>query len=103
MSGGSFDYLYSKIEDKPLDWQTLDNLQNMVEWLSAPEQGQTEAAQDLQRVNSYLLEVKDKIDCILTQSLLDVLKAAEWWCSHDTNKQDFERVWTKHKNTIGSA
>lgn len=99
MSGGSFDYLYSKIDNEnPLDTWTLELLEKMSEWLAEPEQNQKAAADEIKRVHSELSEIKERIFKLAqNRPFLDLLKGAEWWCSHDTVKDDFESEWAKYE------
>lgn len=97
MSGGNFDFLYFKIEEQPLDFFVLENLENMAAWLGAAEQNQPEAAKELAELHQFLLQTRDEINKRLPRKLLDVIKQAEWWCSHDIGQDTFEAVWRKYK------
>jgi hypothetical protein len=99
MSGGSFDYLYNKFENEnPLDTNTLELLEKMSEWLAEPEQNQKSAADELKRVHSELAEIKERIFKLAqNRPFLDLLKEAEYWCSSDTGKNDFESEWAKYE------
>lgn len=99
MSGGSFDYLYSLIEnDNPLTWYTLELLEKMADWLNEPEQNQPSAATEIKRIHAELSNIKKHISEIAqNRPFLDLLKEAEWWCSHDVGQDDFESEWAKYE------
>lgn len=99
MSGGSFDYLYNRIDNgNPLDTNTLELLEKMSEWLAEPEQNQKAAADELKRVYSELMEINTRVfKLVQNRPFLDLLKEAEWWCSHDTGVEDFESEWAKYE------
>lgn len=94
MSGGSFDYLCFRIDDYPLEWTTLETLKGMAEWLLENEQHG--AAKELEELHSFLTGILSQINSRLTPSLLEMIKGAEWWCSNDISRTDFEAVWQKH-------
>lgn len=99
MSGGSFNYLYNRIDnDNPLATSTLDLLEKMSEWLAEPEQNQQAASNEIRRVYSELLEINSRVyELAQNRRFLDLLKAAEWWCSNDTGIEDFESEWAKYE------
>lgn len=97
MSGGSFDYLYFEIEERFFDYFVLENLENMAAWLGEVEQNQPEAAKELVELHQFLVKTRDEINKRLSRKLLDVIKEAEWWCSHDTGQDSFEAVWRQYK------
>ena len=95
MSGGSFGYLYFKIEDAPLDEGSLEMLGKMAAWLA--EQGQAPAAQELTRVHEQLSALRKlALATVRVRGFLNLLEAAEWWCSGDIDQKDFEDVWRKY-------
>ena len=68
MSGGSFDYLYLKLEENPLDDYHLELLDDMVNYLK--EQGKFEAAKE---IDSFLLKLlKIKSDLTKLQSDMNI-------------------------------
>lgn len=97
MSGGSFNYLYSKIEDDPIGWSTLESLENMADWLR--EQNHPASA-ELVRIHSALSEISDRLFRLVQNNceFRELLKAAEWWCSNDIGQDDFERAWHKYQS-----
>ena len=99
MSGGSFDYLYNRIDNgNPLDTNTLALLEKMSEWLAEPEQNQKAASDELKRIYSELLEINTRVfELAQNRPFLDLLKEAEWWCSNDTGVEDFESEWAKYE------
>jgi hypothetical protein len=102
MSGGSFDYLYQKIEDEPINDSVLDTLKRMANWLAEPEQGQLKAANELSQLHGYLTAVRNEIIEKLNQPLLAVIKEAEWWYSNDVGRNSFEAVWQRYTPTRGN-
>ena len=96
VSGGSFDYLYYKIEDSPLDFGAREDLRRMAEYLT--EEGHPEAAKELSDLFDYLKQTEKEIQKHLPQSLLDVMKAVEWWCSSDISEEIFVKEWEAYKS-----
>jgi len=94
MSGGSFDYLFMKIEDEPLGWLVFEELKEMIDWLS--ENNERDAADELKGLYAYLTDIRDKINSKLTPQLLDVMRGTEWWCSGDTDQNSFKIVWQNY-------
>jgi hypothetical protein len=99
MSGGSFDYLYSRIDNEdPLDYWTLELLERMGNWLANPEQNQLEASVEIKRIHAELVKIKEQVFQIAQNNkFLNLLKEAEWWCSNDTGKDDLEKAWADYK------
>jgi hypothetical protein len=99
MSGGSFDYLYDRIDcGNTLETYTLELLGKMAEWLAEPEQGQPDAAAEIARIHAELLAIKQQVEKLAQRrAFLQLLKTAEWWCSKDTGKDGFESEWAKYQ------
>jgi hypothetical protein len=105
MSGGSFDYLYSRIDgENPLDARTLDLLEKMGAWLAEPEQDRAAASAELMRVHSELTEIKERISNLTrNRPFLDLVRMAEWWCSNDAREDDFARTWAEYEAHMRAA
>jgi len=101
MSGGSFDYLYDKLDNEPLGIHTLELLERMVEWLKDAEQNQPDAASELAVVHQYLVATRQAVHDNVSnnRALLNLVKEAEWWCSNDSGQDDFEGAWEIYKKT----
>jgi len=99
MSGGSFEYLYSKLDLEPLEWRTLNLLDNMANWLASPEQAQPEAAAELRELHKFLTDTRQKIEKRASNNrhIQSLVKEAEWWCSNDTGPEDFAAAWAKYR------
>lgn len=91
MSGGSFRYLYSSLQDNPFDH--YGDLEKMIDWLR--EKGKIEAADRLQRLYNLLLESQNKIEKEIS-SLSPVMYKAEWWCSGDSGEEQFDKAWKNY-------
>lgn len=93
MSGGSFDYLYRKLDDA--DYFKLDTMRQLIameNWLR--EQGKHEPANELLKLR---LECDTQLQRLTTMShrLEDVMRVAEWWCSGDMGEDQFDETWAK--------
>lgn len=96
MSGGSFHYLYNRLDNgNPLETSTLSLLEKMSEWLQ--EQDQNAAADEIKRIYLELLEINSRVYKLAqNRQFIELVKAAEWWCSNDTGVEDFESEWANY-------
>ncbi len=93
MSGGSFDYLYSKLDDEQIcKASTVDYLEIMEAFLR--KQGKHEPANELLKLK---LEIETQINRlkIMGTRLVDVVHDAEWWASYDIGEEEFDKTWAK--------
>lgn len=85
MSGGSFNYLFSQLENDPLDASRPD-MEKMIDFLRR---------HDADDVADDLLALKAKLDDAEREiaqrgkEISDVLHAAEWWVSCDYTEDQF--------------
>lgn len=96
MSGGSFDYLYSKLENEPLDIGNLSLLRSMFELLES--EGEVEASSTLKELYKEVEEKIDELDKFLNDKILPlqkVMKGAEWWFSCDSSQDVFQLEYVK--------
>jgi glutathione S-transferase len=100
MSGGSFDYLDEKLDDMCNSYHfPTEMLLAMADWLEETKQDQAEAAKELRKAYDQLSKIITQLYETFNGNapLADIIHAAEWWCSHDTAKEDFEKEWQKYK------
>jgi hypothetical protein len=91
MSGGSFNYVYSKLLGDGADVaQSLPDLRDMEQRLR--DLGKHEAANEILR---GIIRIETAINrlTVVGSHLAPLAKAAEWWQSHDTGEDDFDAVF----------
>ena len=81
MSGGSYDYLYLKSVGELM--QNVEYLEDMKNALI--QAGFEDVALDMQRLVEFITSAKVQIS-VLSLQLRDVMKAVEWYDSHDIGK-----------------
>lgn len=93
MSGGSFEYLYYKLEDEPFSEYNLSLLEDMIMFLNN-EMNETEMASELRKLHTHLTESlrqsKEKVE-----KLSNLMYAIEWYVSGDSNNID--EAWEEYK------
>lgn len=99
MSGGSFNYLADNIEDNPILLSNIDMLAKMAEWLE--ENGKGEPAKEMRRIHKKVDAIADELaDLFRYESpLYKLIHDVEWWASHDIGEEDFDKTWSKYKNS----
>jgi hypothetical protein len=91
MSGGSFDYLYSKELDISLS-NEIEMLNYAISSLRA--EGSNQVADDLKAFTDKMYKVQEEL-WQEWQSFTAVLKALEWWYSGDTREEEFRKAVQK--------
>lgn len=96
MSGGSFNYLYNRLDNgNPIETSTLSILEKMSEWLQ--QQDQKAASDEIERVYLELLKINSRVyELAQNNDFIQLVKAVEWWCSNDIGVEEFEDEWVKY-------
>lgn len=90
MSGGSFNYLYSRIENETYSLLYMaGELEDMSRYLLS--EGKGEAAKELWEYAQKIKEVEPN------GFILEIIKAVEWWVSNDIGSENFDEEWEKYK------
>ena len=100
MSGGSWNYMYSKEVDDILNMGSdLEEMKNRLE-----KEGALLVANDIKSLLSVIDVIqshKDDADEILSRIRM-VMKSLEWWDSSDWGKEQFDREVLNHSNLLKS-
>ncbi len=100
MSGGSWNYMYSKEVDDILNMGSdLEEMKNRLE-----KEGALLVANDIKSLLSVIDVIqshKDDADEILSRIRM-VMKSLEWWDSSDWGKEQFDREVLNHSNRLKS-
>lgn len=100
MSGGSWNYMYSKEVDDILNMGSdLEEMKNRLE-----KEGALLVANDIESLLSVIDVIqshKDDADEILSRIRM-VMKSLEWWDSSDWGKEKFDREVLNHSNLLKS-
>ena len=95
MSGGSWDYLYSKDIDELMNGSSTELLQDMVDRLNSA--GFKDVAQDTQRLVEYIKSASIRIETLF-ETLSPVFKAVEWFDSGDWGEETLNNEILKYRN-----
>lgn len=92
MSGGSYNYLYTKESEEWLDH--LDDIKQMSKALleNYDSENRRKAAKDFQRIITYLNLAKDCLEMVDLVAPRELMKAIEWHQSRDWGKEDVENL-----------
>ena len=100
MSGGSWNYMYSKEVDDILNMGSdLEEMKNRLE-----KEGALLVENDIKSLLSVIDVIqshKDDADEILSRIRM-VMKSLEWWDSSDWGKEQFDREVLNHSNRLKS-
>lgn len=103
MSGGSYNYLYSRdVRGAETIYEHIWDLREMKEH-SIKIFNKEEFGKELEEFYTYLLEVETKI-CKKFEELKPLMKAFEWWISADSCEKDFDKKfkeWKENKKEKG--
>lgn len=95
MSGGSWDYLYSKDIDELMNGSSTELLQDMADRLNSA--GFEDVAKDTQRLVEYIKSASIRIETLF-EVLSPVFKAVEWYCSADWGKDRVDKAIEEYRN-----
>jgi hypothetical protein len=96
MSGGSYEYLYSKdVEEIMTEWDARENLERMVNRLAGLGYA-SDAAQESMKV---LLDIRafEVRMAVMLMRLSPVWKAVEWWDSNDWGEDSVKNTLAKYR------
>jgi hypothetical protein len=101
MSGGSFDYLYHKLDDEPFDPKVERELTAMIAALSADDGGYLKSVPNAAGIRAELLALKMRLKYLQSLALKDaacytgLAQAIEWYASSDWGTEPIEREYHK--------
>ena len=95
MSGGSWNYLYSKEIDELMNGSSTELLQDMVDRLNSA--GFKDVAKDTQRLVEYIKSASIRIETLF-ETLSPVFKAVEWFDSGDWGEETLNNEILKYRN-----
>lgn len=93
MSGGSFDYLYSKEASELCE--SRYELHNMADFMATEFPGtsaQIDTEQLVTDIETFIADVNKRID-----ALQKVWQAIEWWQSYDSVREDAQKAVDRYK------
>lgn len=96
MSGGSWDYLYSKDVDELMNGLSTELLQDMADRLNSA--GFEDVAKDTQRLVEYIKSASIRIETLF-EVLSPVFKAVEWFDSGDWGKEALNNEVLKYRKS----
>lgn len=96
MSGGSWNYLYSKDIEELMNDSTIELLQDMSDRLVAL--GYTDVAQDTQRLTEYIKSANIRIETLF-EMLSPIFKAVEWFDSGDWGEETLNNEVLKYRKS----
>ena len=100
MSGGSWNYLYSKDTDELMNSSTIELLQDMSYRLVALRY--EDVAEDTQRLVEYIRSANIQIETLF-KMLSPVFKAVEWYDSGDWGGETLDdEIWKYRKSNLDS-
>lgn len=96
MSGGSWDYLYSKDIDELMNGSSTELLQDMADRLNSA--GFEDVAKDTQRLVEYIKSASIRIETLF-EVLSPVFKAVEWFDSGDWGEETLNNEVLKYRKS----
>lgn len=87
MSGGSFDYVGFKIQERDF-FNALYDLKRIERWLR--EQTKHDAADEILKL-ILEIETAERRLKVIGDRIYEILHSAEWWCSCDIGEDTFDK------------
>ncbi len=100
MSGGSWNYLYSKEIDDLMQHSNIGTLEEMADYLN--QNGYEDVAKDTRRLAEYIKSAKIRIETLF-EMLSPVFKAVEWCDSGDWGKDRVDKAIEEYRNGKGGS
>lgn len=97
VSGGSWDYLYSKDVEQLMQYSNIEMLEDMADFLN--QNGYEDVAKDTRRLVEYIKSAKIRIET-LHEMLSPVFKAVEWYDSGDSSKDNIAKAIEEYRNGL---
>lgn len=95
MSGGSYNYLFTKEPDELLKYHNIEYIEEMADRLM--QSGYKDVAKDMQRLAEYCKSASLRIG-VLSEELYDVMYAIEWCASGDSGEDSIKNAVEKYRN-----
>lgn len=95
MSGGSWNYLYSKDIDDLMQYSNIELLEEMADYLN--QNGYEDVAKDTRRLAEYIKSASIRIETLF-EALSPVFKAVEWFDSGDWGEETLNNEILKYRN-----
>lgn len=100
MSGGSWNYLYSKDIDDIMQGSDIELLEEMADYLN--QNGYEDVAKDTRQLVEYIKSAKIRVETLF-EMLSPVFKAVEWYCSVDWGKDSVDKAIEEYRNGKGGS
>ncbi len=100
MSGGSWNYLYSKDIDDLMQGGDIELLEEMADYLN--QNGYEDVAKDTRRLVEYIKSAKIRVETLF-EMLSPVFKAVEWYCSADLGRDRVDKAIEEYRNGKGDS
>ena len=100
MSGGSWNYLYTKEIDDLMQYSNIETLEEMADYLN--QNGYEDVAKDTRRLVEYIKSAKIRVGTLF-EILGPVFKAVEWYCSGEWGKDRVGRAIEEYRNGKGDV
>jgi hypothetical protein len=100
VSGGSWNYLYTKEIDDLMQYSNIETLEEMADYLN--QNGYEDVAKDTRRLVEYIKSAKIRVGTLF-EILGPVFKAVEWYCSGDWGKDRVGRAIEEYRNGKGDV
>ncbi len=95
MSGGSYNYLFTKEPAELLQYYNIEYIEEMADRLM--QSGYKDVAKDMQRLAEYCKSANLRIS-VLSEELSDVMHAIEWRVSGDSGEDSIKNAVEKYRN-----
>lgn len=95
MSGGSYNYLFTKEPYELLEYHNIERIEEMADRLM--QSGYEDVARDMQRLAEYCKSAYLRIG-VLSEELSDVMQAIEWYVSGDSGEGSIKYAVEKYRN-----
>ena len=97
MSGGSFDYLYSKDPEEMFNLYNIDMLERMERFLRR--EGKISMAEEIGSYSFALKRMRNRaVDLHIQYAPL--LEAAEFWRDDDIGTEKLDEIWSDYENRM---
>ena len=98
MSGGSYNYLFTKEPAELLQYYNIEYIEEMADRLM--QSGYEDVARDMQRLAEYCKSANLRIG-VLSEELSDVMQAIEWYVSGDSGEDSIKDAVEEYRNRGG--
>lgn len=95
MSGGHYNYLFTKEPAELLQYYNIKYIEEMADKLM--QSGYEDVAEDMQRLAEYCKSANLRIG-VLSEELSDVMQAIEWCASGDSGEDSIKNAVEEYRN-----